>query len=98
MWDVSWTCLHGYVDSISKMVPQELGITLQKALKQSPDLRNAYENDDRVRKLIDMSLRLEGLPRHASVHAAGVVICSEPAEDLVLLRAPRTVPLRRSSP
>ena len=76
---------YGYVDSISKMVPQELGITLQKALKQSPDLRNAYENDDRVRKLIDMSLRLEGLPRHASVHAAGVVICSEPAEDLVPL-------------
>ena len=76
---------YGYVDSISKMVPQALGITLQKALKQSPDLRNAYENDERVHKLIDMSLRLEGLPRHASVHAAGVVICSEPAEDLVPL-------------
>ena len=76
---------YGFVDSISKMVPQELGITLQKALKQSPDLRNSYENDDRVHKLIDMSLRLEGLPRHASVHAAGVVICSEPAEDLVPL-------------
>ena len=76
---------YGYVDSISKMVPQELGITLQKALKQSPDLRKSYESDDRVHKLIDMSLRLEGLPRHASVHAAGVVICSEPAEDLVPL-------------
>ena len=76
---------YGFVDSISKMVPQELGITLEKALKQSPDLRASYEKDDRVHKLIDMSLRLEGLPRHASVHAAGVVICSEPAEDLVPL-------------
>ena len=76
---------YGFVDSISKMVPQELGITLEKALKQSPDLRKSYESDERVHKLIDMSLRLEGLPRHASVHAAGVVICSEPAEDLVPL-------------
>ncbi len=76
---------YGFVDSISKMVPQELGITLEKALKMSPDLRGLYEKDDRVHKLIDMSLRLEGLPRHASVHAAGVVICSEPAEDLVPL-------------
>ena len=76
---------YGFVDSISKMVPQELGITLKKALKQSPDLRKSYEGDERVHKLIDMSLRLEGLPRHASVHAAGVVICSEPAEDLVPL-------------
>ena len=76
---------YGFVDSISKMVPQELGITLEKALKMSPDLRGTYEKDDRVHKLIDMSLRLEGLPRHASVHAAGVVICSEPAEDLVPL-------------
>ncbi|MDO5131747.1 MAG: DNA polymerase III subunit alpha [Eubacteriales bacterium] len=76
---------YGFVDSIAKMVPQELNITLEKALKQSPDLRGSYENDERVKKLIDMSLRLEGLPRHASVHAAGVVICSEPAEDLVPL-------------
>ena len=76
---------YGFVDSIAKMVPQELNITLEKSLKQSPDLRKAYEGDDRVHKLIDMSLRLEGLPRHASVHAAGVVICSEPAEELVPL-------------
>ena len=60
---------YGYVDSISKMVPQELGITLQKALKQSPDLRSAYEGDERVHKLIDMSLRLEGLPRHSSARS-----------------------------
>ena len=76
---------YGFVDSISKMVPAELGMTLEKALKQNPELRKAYEEDDRIRKLIDMSRRLEGLPRHSSVHAAGVVICSEPAEDLVPL-------------
>ena len=63
----------------------ELGMTLDKALKQNPDMKKVYEEDDRVRKLIDMSRRLEGLPRHSSVHAAGVVICSEPAEDLVPL-------------
>ena len=76
---------YGFVDGISKMVPAELNMTLDKALKQNPDLKKAYEEDDRIRKLIDMSRRLEGLPRHSSVHAAGVVICSEPAEDLVPL-------------
>ena len=76
---------YGFVDSIAKMVPAELNMTLEKALKQNPDLRKAYEEDDRIRKLIDMSKKLEGLPRHSSVHAAGVVICSEPAEDLVPL-------------
>ena len=76
---------YGFVDSIAKMVPAELNMTLDKALKQNPDLKKAYEEDDRIRKLIDMSRRLEGLPRHSSVHAAGVVICSEPAEDLVPL-------------
>ena len=76
---------YGFVDSIAKMVPAELGMTLDKALKQNPDMKKVYEEDDRVRKLIDMSRRLEGLPRHSSVHAAGVVICSEPAEDLVPL-------------
>ena len=76
---------YGFVDSIAKMVPAELGMTLDKALRQNPDLKKVYEEDDRIRKLIDMSRRLEGLPRHSSVHAAGVVICSEPAEDLVPL-------------
>ena len=76
---------YGFVDSISKMVPTELGITLDKALKMNPELRETYETDERVHKLIDMARRLEGLPRHSSVHAAGVVICSEPAEDLVPL-------------
>ena len=72
-------------DSISKMVPQELNITLDKALKGNPDLKKRYEEDEQVHLLIDMSRRLEGLPRHTSIHAAGVVICSAPAEDLVPL-------------
>ena len=61
-------------DAIAKMIPGDLGMTLDKALKASPDLREAYESDDSVKYLIDMSKRLEGLPRHTSMHAAGVVI------------------------
>ncbi len=76
---------YGFVDSISKMVPNELNMTLEKALKMNPELKNAYGSDERIRTLIDMSMRLEGLPRHTSIHAAGVVICSEPAENLVPL-------------
>ena len=76
---------YSFCDSIARMVPNELGITLDKALKMNPDMRKSYETDDRVKKLIDMARRLEGLPRHTSVHAAGVVICSRPAEDLVPL-------------
>ena len=76
---------YAFVDSISKMVPAELGITLEKALKMNPEMRSAYEKDDRIRRLIDMSMRLEGLPRHSSVHAAGVVICQRPAEEFVPL-------------
>ncbi len=76
---------YGFVDSIAKMIPAELGMTLEKALQMNPELKSTYEQDERVRKLIDMARRLEGLPRHSSVHAAGVVICSEPAEDLVPL-------------
>ena len=61
-------------DAIAKMVPNDLGMTLDRALKESPDLRNAYNSDSQVKYLIDMSKRLEGLPRHTSMHAAGVVI------------------------
>ncbi len=71
-------------DQIAKMVPRELGITLDAALK-TPDLAAAYKNDDQVKYLIDMSKRLEGLPRHASMHAAGVVISQKPAEEYVPL-------------
>ncbi len=76
---------YGFVDTIAKMVPNELNITLDKALKMNPELHRTYEGDERVKRLIDMSRRLEGLPRHTSVHAAGVVICSAPAEELVPL-------------
>ena len=76
---------YSFCDTISKMVPNELNITLDLALKQNPEMRKAYDSDERVKLLIDMSRRLEGLPRHTSIHAAGVVICSEPAEELIPL-------------
>ena len=62
------------VDQIAKLIPNDLGITLQKALEQEPDLKKLYDKDETIHKLIDTSLKLEGLSRHASVHAAGVII------------------------
>ena len=76
---------YSFGDKISKMIPAELNMTLDKALSMNPDLKALYDSDETVRKLIDMSRKLEGLPRHSSTHAAGVVICSAPAEDLVPL-------------
>lgn len=76
---------YAYVDSLAKMIPNELNITIDRALQINPELRKLYEGDEQVRTLIDMSKRLEGLPRHTSMHAAGVVICSKPAEELVPL-------------
>ncbi len=72
-------------DSISKMVPTELNITLEGALEKSQELRALYEQDEQVKELIDMSKRLEGLPRHSSMHAAGVVICQEAVDEYVPL-------------
>ena len=72
-------------DAIAKMIPGDLGMTLEKALKTSPDLRNAYNEDDEVKYLIDMSMRLEGLPRHTSMHAAGVVISRTSVDNYVPL-------------
>ena len=72
-------------DSISKMIPTELNITLDKALTMNPELRALYEKDEQVKELIDMSKRLEGLPRHSSMHAAGVVICENPVDEYVPL-------------
>ena len=60
---------YAFVDSIAKMIPQELNITIDKALKENPELRRTYENDEQVKTLIDMAKRLEGLPRHSSMHA-----------------------------
>ena len=76
---------YAYVDSLAKMIPNEPNITIDRALQINPELRKMYETDEQVKELIDMSKRLEGLPRHTSMHAAGVVICSRPAEELVPL-------------
>ena len=76
---------YAFVDSIAKMVPQELNITLERALKMSQELKKSYEEDPQVRELIDMSMRLEGLPRHTSMHAAGVVISQKAIDEYVPL-------------
>ncbi len=76
---------YAFVDSIAKMIPAELNITIDKALEKNPELRKAYQEDEQVRHLIDMCKRLEGLPRHTSMHAAGVVICPESADNFVPL-------------
>ena len=72
-------------DSIAKMIPAELNITIEKALKSNRELKSLYETDETVKTLIDTSLRLEGLPRHTSMHAAGVVISQKPVEEYVPL-------------
>lgn len=72
-------------DSVAKMIPNDLGMTIDTALKVNSDLRKAYENDEQIHTLIDMSKRLEGLPRHTSMHAAGVVISQKPVDEYVPL-------------
>ena len=72
-------------DRIAKMIPKELGITLDKALAMNQELREEYQNKEEIRFLIDMSKRLEGLPRNTSMHAAGVVICGKPVVEYVPL-------------
>ncbi|OUN91289.1 DNA polymerase III subunit alpha [Blautia sp. An46] len=72
-------------DAIAKMIPNELNITIDKALTMNPEFRNLYETDETVKTLIDMSKRLEGLPRHTSMHAAGVVISQKAVDEYVPL-------------
>lgn len=74
------------VDRIAKMIPTMLGITIEKALDLNPELKTAYDTDMRVQNLIDVSKDLEGLPRHSSTHAAGVVIASKPLVEYVPLQ------------
>ena len=74
------------VDRISKMIPTVLGITIDKALEMNPELKEVYDTDERVKNLIDISKNLEGLPRHSSTHAAGVVISSRPLVEYVPLQ------------
>ena len=73
------------VDAIAKMIPNELNITLEKALKMNPMLKESYDNNPQIKYLIDMSMRLEGLPRHTSMHAAGVLISSKAVDEFVPL-------------
>ncbi len=68
---------YGDVDKVAKLIPGELGITIDKALEMSSDLKNLYDNNEKIKELIDMANALEGMPRHASTHAAGVVIAKE---------------------
>lgn len=76
---------YAFVDSIAKMVPNELNITIDRALEINPEFRSLYQSDEQVHHLIDMCKRLEGLPRHTSMHAAGVVICPAAADEFVPL-------------
>ncbi|MBQ9122552.1 MAG: DNA polymerase III subunit alpha [Lachnospiraceae bacterium] len=76
---------YAFADSIAKMVPNELNITLERALEINPEFRKMYETDSQVHYLLDMCKRLEGLPRHTSMHAAGVVICPKAADEFVPL-------------
>ncbi len=73
------------VDRVAKMIPFAIGITLKKALEMNPELLKAYAEEEDTKYLIDMSKKLEGLPRHSSTHAAGVVICNEPVMEHVPL-------------
>ena len=76
---------YAFVDSIAKMVPQELNITLDRALDANPEFRALYDTNEQVKELVDMSRRLEGLPRHTSMHAAGVVISQKDVVEYVPL-------------
>ncbi len=80
---------YAFGDNLSKMIPNELNITIKKAMEENNDLRKAYETDPQIRRVMDMSMRLEGLPRHTSIHAAGILITPEDAD--------RYVPLSRGS-
>ncbi len=71
------------VDAVAKQIPQALGMTLAKAMESSPELKSLYDGDDKVRRLIDTAAALEGMPRHASTHAAGVVITDLPVTEYV---------------
>src|SRR5581483_2765631 len=79
---------YGDVDRVARLVPNALHMTLEKALEEAPELASAYEADPQVSKLVDTAQRLEGVARHASTHAAGVVISREPLVDHVPLQRP----------
>ena len=72
-------------DKTAKLIPQAIGMTINKALSSSRELKELYDNDGRIKELIDMAIKLEGMPRHASTHAAGVVISDKPVSEYVPL-------------
>ena len=76
---------YGYVDSIAKMIPMDLGMTLDKSLEVNHELKAFYDSDDQIRNLIDVARTLEGLPRNTGMHAAGVVIAGKPMDEYVPL-------------
>jgi len=76
---------YAFCDNLAKMVPNELNITLEKALKMNPDMKAAYDSDETTHGLLDMCMKLEGLPRHTSMHAAGVLICPKAVDEFVPL-------------
>ncbi|OWZ84695.1 DNA polymerase III subunit alpha [Natranaerobius trueperi] len=78
---------YGDVDKVAKMIPHELGITIDKALELNKDLKNLYQEDPQVKRLLDISKSIEGLHRHASTHAAGIVIAKEPLTEYVPLQS-----------
>ncbi|MDP4109916.1 MAG: DNA polymerase III subunit alpha, partial [Bacillota bacterium] len=76
---------YAQVDAVAKMVPFELHVTLDRALTVSPQLKELYDSDETIKNLIDTAIKLEGMPRHASTHAAGVVITKSPVYEFVPL-------------
>lgn len=84
---------YAQVDAVAKMVPMELKMTLRRALEVSAELKAQYNSDDQIKDLIDTASKIEGMPRHASTHAAGVVITPEPADEYVPLAANDGVPV-----
>ncbi len=76
---------YSQTDALAKMIPMELGMTLDRAMKLNPDLQKAYDGDPLVREVLDISRSIEGMPRHASTHAAGVVISRDPVDEYVPL-------------
>jgi len=89
------TCPYGDVDRIAKLVPTTIGVTLDDALKDSPQLQEAYQGNPQIRELIDTAKKLEDLIRGAGVHASAVVIAPRPLTELVRSPGPRTT---KSSP
>ena len=78
---------YNYVDEIAKLIPSELNMTIKKALEISKELKNRYESENKVKELIDTAMKIEGMPRHCSTHAAGVVITADPVDTYVPLQS-----------